>query len=172
MTARPLGWGMQGPTGACRWVTFLLVLLVGQTTTRGQIPAGDGSGASVEANADLFARLPIAFEANRGQVDPAVKFIHHGGGGSLFLTQSEAVVAWSESAKTHEIRMTLVHSNKDLAPAGEELQTGTISYLDGPFEDRWIRNVYRYGRVRYRNVYPESIFSSTGAALLWNLIWL
>jgi Bacterial Ig-like domain (group 2)/IPT/TIG domain/Beta-propeller repeat/Kelch motif/Galactose oxidase, central domain len=40
-----------------------------------------------------YGDLPIGFERNVGQIDPRVKFVAHGGGYTLFLTDSEAVVA-------------------------------------------------------------------------------
>src|SRR5947207_3244695 len=43
--------------------------------------------------ADSYGKLPLSFEANRGQTDPRVKFISRGNGYTLFLTSDEAVLA-------------------------------------------------------------------------------
>jgi hypothetical protein len=40
-----------------------------------------------------YGRLPLSFEANRGQLDPGVQFISRLRGSMLFLTASEAVLA-------------------------------------------------------------------------------
>jgi beta-propeller repeat-containing protein len=40
-----------------------------------------------------YERLPLSFEANRGQTDPQVKFLSRGRGYALFLTGNEAVVS-------------------------------------------------------------------------------
>jgi hypothetical protein len=40
-----------------------------------------------------YGRLPLSFEANRGQADKSVRFISRGSGYSLFLTGEEAVLA-------------------------------------------------------------------------------
>jgi hypothetical protein len=40
-----------------------------------------------------YGKLPIAFEANRGQTDPRVKFLARGHGYSLFLTPTAAVLS-------------------------------------------------------------------------------
>lgn len=45
--------------------------------------------ASIKAS---YAKLPIAFESNQGQVDKQVKFLSHGAGYNLFLTSNEAVL--------------------------------------------------------------------------------
>src|SRR5687768_14548197 len=50
----------------------------------------DGREAEGRAAA---ARLPLSFEANLGQTDPAVKYVVRGGGHSVFLTPSETVLA-------------------------------------------------------------------------------
>ena len=38
-----------------------------------------------------YAALPLAFEANQGQVDPQVKYMARGNGYKLSLTSSEAI---------------------------------------------------------------------------------
>src|SRR5256884_9504347 len=43
--------------------------------------------------AESYGKLPLSFEANRGQTDPRVKFLSRGSGYTLFLTSDEAVLA-------------------------------------------------------------------------------
>lgn len=43
--------------------------------------------------AQNYARLPLSFELNKGQTDSQVKFLSRGGGYTMFLTQSEAVLS-------------------------------------------------------------------------------
>lgn len=45
-----------------------------------------------------FARLPRAFEANRGQTDAQVKYLARGPGYTLFLTPGKAVLALRTAA--------------------------------------------------------------------------
>ena len=45
--------------------------------------------------AQSFGKLPLSFEANRGQADSRVKFLSRGRGYSLLLTSNEAVLAMS-----------------------------------------------------------------------------
>src|SRR5690349_8575683 len=40
-----------------------------------------------------YGKLPLSFEANRGQTDPSVKFPSRGSGYTLFLTGDEAVLS-------------------------------------------------------------------------------
>jgi len=68
---------------------------IGDQTPRSN--KGQTSAAKNNSRADLaraaVARLPLFFEANQGQVNPKVKFMSRGGGYTLFLTATEAVLA-------------------------------------------------------------------------------
>src|SRR5207247_5334802 len=44
---------------------------------------------------ESYGKLPLYFEANRGQTDRRVKFLNRGRGYSLFLTPAEAVLVLS-----------------------------------------------------------------------------
>jgi hypothetical protein len=45
-----------------------------------------------------FDRVPVSFEANRGQADPSIKFLSRGNGYSLLLTATEAVLVLREGS--------------------------------------------------------------------------
>ncbi|HCF27151.1 MAG TPA: hypothetical protein DEV81_08090, partial [Cyanobacteria bacterium UBA11049] len=40
-----------------------------------------------------YAKIPLSFEANQGQIDKQVKFLTRGNGYSVFLTPTEAVLS-------------------------------------------------------------------------------
>src|SRR6202011_2489983 len=61
-----------------------------------------------------FGKLPLSFEANRGQFDARVRFAARGPGYSLFLTPKEAVLALRPAV----VRMRLAGANKNPAIAG------------------------------------------------------
>ena len=46
---------------------------------------------------ERYGKLPLGFEANRGQTDPRVKFLSRGRGYNLFLTPTEAVLALAQA---------------------------------------------------------------------------
>jgi len=97
-----------------------LVAVIGLTTVLGQVfvyaqpaPASKPSAqAAVPAVAKLPSptypaakarladggRMPLSFEANRGQSDGRVKFLSRGNGYNLLLTDSEAILALQGSA--------------------------------------------------------------------------
>ncbi len=74
--------------------------------------------------ADAYARLPLNFEANRGQTDARVRFLSRGPGYTLFLTATEAVMALPNQADaaspTGVVRIQFVGANPSAAVAGLE----------------------------------------------------
>src|SRR5256884_6505233 len=48
--------------------------------------------------AENYGKVPLSFEADRGQTDPRVKFLSRGSGYTLFLTSDEAVLALRKSS--------------------------------------------------------------------------
>ena len=86
-----------------RWIVFpVLVLTVslfpGAQRTKAQSipdsvnPANPGRVTQARFT-EGYGKLPLGFEANRGQSDPQVRFLSHGSGYTLFLTDQEAVLA-------------------------------------------------------------------------------
>src|SRR5712692_3310402 len=70
-------------------------LKTGQAT----IP-GPQSPSSV---ARRYAKLPLAFEPNLGQVNSEAKFLARGDGYALFLTSTESILALNRSSKRERI---------------------------------------------------------------------
>src|SRR5262249_18712458 len=105
-------------------LTAVIVFVWG--AIHGSVPslkAGPKPNASANSRAteskqwdQVYGKLSMTFEANRGQSDPAVQFLSRGHGYSLFLTSAEAVLVlsktqehqdapWSHPLATHESRI-------------------------------------------------------------------
>jgi len=56
--------------------------------------AAQASPALETKIADSYGKLPISFEAKRGQADSSVKFLARGRGYGLYLARGEAVLAF------------------------------------------------------------------------------
>src|SRR6267143_535199 len=69
-----------------RWILMLAAFLAG-----GASPITPTTAASLIAN-ETYGRLPLHFEANRGQTHEDVRFLARGPGYSLYLTAGEAVL--------------------------------------------------------------------------------
>jgi len=124
------------------------------------------------AIAEEYGRLPLSFEANEGQTDARVKFLSHGNGYDLFLTDSAAILTLNRVEKS-----TSKTSSLNVAPAGRSVQTdivrmellgatqgrrtegvdrlpGVANYFIGNDPTQWHRNMPTFAKVKYTGVYP------------------
>ncbi|MET0650394.1 MAG: SBBP repeat-containing protein, partial [Pyrinomonadaceae bacterium] len=100
-----------------------------------------------------LSRLPMSFEANRGQTDRRVKFISRGSGYTLFLTPTEAVLSLrrGQAQSPSVLRMRLVGADPRSRVEGRDELTGKVNYFKGPGRGG---NVESYSKVHYGGVYP------------------
>jgi hypothetical protein len=106
-----------------------------------------------------YGRLPLSFEANHGQSDPAVRYLARGRGYTLFLTAQEAVLVLRPPSQSTEVQPTVVRlglAGANPAPevVGEALRPGRVNYFRGNDPRQWRTDIPTYARVRYRAVYP------------------
>ncbi|AXC11340.1 Cell surface protein [Acidisarcina polymorpha] len=122
-----------------------------------------------------YGKLPLSFEANRGQSDPQVKFLSRGQGYSLFLTDTSAVLSLSKDlasqpktsaiggkaapqkaakVKTDVVRMELAGAARGMQVSGADPLPGKANYFLGKDSSKWHTNVPTYAKVKYSNVYP------------------
>ncbi len=164
-------------------VLLLAVLAVVERSGGGVQPKTDASLATPSATPndagleEAYGRLPIAFEANRGQSDPAVKFLSRGPGYTLFLTPTEAVLnltetlsttsedlgrssaseagnaSAGESGKGSTVRMELLGGNPSTRAVGQEPLAGKVNYLRGD-ASRSLTDVPTFRRAAFQGVYP------------------
>lgn len=171
--------------------------LVGPAVTQPAVSAAQPAVAAVHkalrapAPADRaktvaeFGKLPLRFEANVGQVDPAAKFVARTAGGTVFLTNSETVLsigskaapapktppdpgtAPSTAADPAVVRMHTLGANPQAQPEGVNALPGVTNYLIGNDRSKWRSGVTSYGGVRYRGVYPgvDEVFNGKNSAL-------
>jgi pimeloyl-ACP methyl ester carboxylesterase len=137
----------------------------------------DAAGKEQQAHLrEAYGKLPLSFEANKGQTDSRVKFLSRGSGYSLFLTSNEAVLALSWRADhsvlntprlSHEptdtrkakqgrsmLRMGLVGANPASQVEGQEELPGKSNYFIGNDPAKWRTNVAHFARVQYKDIYP------------------
>ncbi len=132
----------------------------------GAPPAGIAAGRRVAAN---YGKIPLTFEANRGQTDARVQFLSRGAGYSLFLTPGKVVLnlerqpaAVSSRSPGNQpaalpadtLHMKLVGADSHAAVTGADPQSGVVSYLIGNDPKKWHTALPTYGRVNYAQIYP------------------
>ncbi|HEY2989914.1 MAG TPA: hypothetical protein VGL11_19500, partial [Candidatus Binatia bacterium] len=85
---------------------------------------------------EVYGRLPLSFEANRGQSHEQVKFLSRGRGYTLFLTSTEAVMVltkqqWRKHSAPGDLgQMARLESLPRFARAGTESRTKNGSAAD------------------------------------------
>ena len=131
---------------------------------------------------EAYGRLPLSFEANRGQTSAQVDFVSRGSGYTLFVTPTEAVLTLrapstrrptttnpksstrpgnlvpseaqpTADAQSRVVRMQLVGANATARPEGRDELPGKVNHFIGNDPKRWSRGVPTYAQVRYQDVY-------------------
>ena len=133
-----------------------------------------GPAAAQARASEAYGKLPLHFEANRGQTHDDVRFLARGPGYSLYLTAGEAVLvlarpnadAKRDSRSTPErlstqaqgtpavLRMSVVGATPKPVVSGLEELPGKANYFIGKDPAKWRTNVPTYAKVHYRSVYP------------------
>ena len=125
------------------------------------LPAALLSGAAARTEpalppliTDSYGKLPLSFEANRGQTARQVKFLARGPGYTLFLTGDAAVLSLRRQKANAVLRMKLQGANARASVTGADALTGKSNYFIGGDSRQWRTNVPTYAGVKYAAVYP------------------
>jgi Beta-propeller repeat len=115
----------------------------------------------------VYHKLPLSFEVNQGQTDKQVKFMSRGNNYSLFLTPTQAVLAFSQPSKTDKqvvkpqkqakgavLRMEWVGGNRTPQILGLQPLPGKSNYFTSQNPQNWHAKISNYAKVQYRSVYP------------------
>ena len=109
------------------------------------------------ASAIALRPLPLRFEPNLGQSDPAVLFSARGNGYGLHLTAGGASVVVLRRLASPEavaLRLTLVGADQGARAVGVEPLPSHSNYFVGNDPRAWRTDVPHYARVDVREVYP------------------
>src|SRR3979409_1657147 len=118
------------------------------------LPAAAATDAHMS---ESYGKLPLHFEANRGQTDKDVRFLSRGAGYSLYLTTGEAVLVLTKAnldakhdgrstperrdAQTQvravALRMSLVGAVRKPLVSGLDEQQGKANYFIGNDPAKW-----------------------------------
>jgi len=125
------------------------------------------SSAQQPAAVSRYGKLPLTFEANRGQATSQVDFLSRNSGytallssGNLTLSlradgvQGADIGAAKRQVQRQAVQVKLLGAAKNALAVGEDVQPGKVNYFFGNNPANWRTNVPTYGAVRYKNVYP------------------
>src|SRR5438876_7907036 len=121
-----------------------------------------------------YGRLPLYFEANQGQSDPQVRFLARGGGHTLFLTPTEAVLVLTKQDPSLQavLRMTFMGASPQAQIMGQREVAGKVNYFLGNDPAKWRTNVPTYAAVRYEGLYPgiDLVYYGNNQQLEYDLV--
>jgi hypothetical protein len=125
---------------------LFLLLAVGLIPTASTVRPSSTAAPEANPQPPSEVRAPIAFEANRGQTDAAVRFLARGPGYRLFLTPTETVLRTDGGV----VRLAAVGANPSATVEGLEQGTATASYVRGGART----TAPTFERVAVRGLYP------------------
>ena len=117
--------------------------------------------------------MPYTFEKNQGQTDASVRYLAHGKGYTLFLTDHEAVMSLKRTGEPgRALRMRLAGSRAPMSVEGFEPLAQHSHYFVGNDPRQWRRGVPHFSRVRYSQVYPgiDIVYHSQDGQLEYDFV--
>jgi Beta-propeller repeat len=135
-------------------------------------PAAAASGAvpSAAPARAAYARLPLAFEANRGQQPAAVRYLARAGSGTVALTARGATLALARDGDRPASSLRLTFDGSAAASAvGRHRLPGIVSYLSGAHR---VAAAPTFGRVAYDGVWPgiDAVFYGNRRRLEYDFV--
>jgi hypothetical protein len=145
------------------------------------------------------SRLPLYFERNAGQTSGDVRFLAHGPGYALLLTETGAVIRMSQPAgeapatrwnraiqtarirarrhapqagRSATVRIAFAGARPSAPIEGLDPLAGRVNYFLGNNPTTWHRSIATYARVRYRDVWPgiDAVYYGSADALEYDLV--
>ena len=127
-------------------------------------------GLILAVGGPAFASREMLFEANEGQVDPAVRFLTRTQSYTLLLKKSNAVLLL-KGAAAGAITMSFAGSNPNVVVSGLAASAAKINYFSGA-ESSWKRNIGTYQKVQYGSLYSgiDLGFYGSGGQLEYDFV--
>jgi hypothetical protein len=128
--------------------------------------------SSQPASPSAYGQTALSFEPNVGQADPHVRFLLHGPGYTLFLTDQGMVVSVPQYAPSSHpgritprlstpqvtrisvIRLSFLGGSAHPQFQGMSKLAGKVNYFVGNNPKQWHTSIPTYARVTVRTVYP------------------
>ena len=106
----------------------------------------------------IRSKRPSPFIANRGQLDPPVRFHLKGLTHSVLLTREGLILrkdqpSGTESENQPEVRLRFEGANPKTVIQGEDRQPGVVNFYRGKDPKGWQSGVPTFGSVHYLELY-------------------
>src|SRR5262249_41672874 len=112
-----------------RWFSLLLFVVAASVTP-----------LAAESVSSTYGIFPLVFEPNQGQSDRSVRFLSHGNGYGVYLTDTEAVLSIARPASA-VVRMKFASTHARPQITGVEQQPGSSHYFRGADPEQWQKEI-------------------------------
>src|SRR5262245_24489704 len=131
-----------------RWLVLVLIALPFAVGSNNRVAAAGLSHA--------YAKLPVAFVENRGQVDSRVRYYAQGERYAFYVTREEVVLSFANEAATENLALRLRFPGSDARHqiAGQARAAGEANYFHGNDPAAWHTSIPRYSEIVYRELWP------------------
>ena len=104
---------------------------------------------------DAYAKLPVSFVENRGQMDSRVRYYAQGNRYAFYLTRNEVLLSFMKEPSTPELSLALrfIHRNPNSVLEGGERASGEVNYFRGADAAQWHTEIPRYRQAVYRELW-------------------
>jgi hypothetical protein len=109
---------------------------------------------ALSADAAVLRGVPFHFEANRGQLAPAARFVARGGDGDFFFLPGETVLALAAPERPAVLRMRWIGARADVPIVAEQPLAARVHSFRGADPKQWRTDIPTFARVRYDDLYP------------------
>lgn len=115
-----------------------------------------------------YGALAAAFVANRGQTDPLVRFVAHGGGVPIFFTDSDVRFVVNQRGRRTAVVLELTGVGAGVKPEARRPTGGVVTYIKPSSHD----TLPAYGEILYRGAWPriDARFHGERGALKYEFI--
>lgn len=108
--------------------------------------------------AEQIAKLPILFESNAGQTNPAVKYLSRGKGYNFYFAPNEVTLVLhkkiQEKTPPTVLKMRFAGGSQEAMLSGLEEQPCKSNYFIGKDPQNWHTQTPNFAKVCYRDIYP------------------
>lgn len=102
-----------------------------------------------------LAKMPLAFEPNRGQGDRVSQYLARGAGYTIGLRPGAAAIAVREkSGKSNVLQLRFAGASAASRPVAEQPLPGKVNYFIGSDRKRWQSDIPTFAAVTYPRIYP------------------
>jgi uncharacterized protein (TIGR03437 family) len=117
--------------------------------------------------------LPLEFESNAGQFDPAVLYLARTSNHYVYLSRHGMTLGLSNAAQRNSaLRMSFSDASVPTRIAGEARTSAVSNYLIGNEPAQWRHGVPHYASVRYSEVWPgiDLVFHGRNQSLEYDFL--